>query len=407
MLILSLRSEGDVREETVRDNVRICLPRLMQVGAGARKLLPQMLAALPGATRPLIVTDRMMVQLGVADEIREMLTAAGYEVGLFDAVQPDPTVSSVLAAVEMLEQGGYDCVIGLGGGSSLDAAKAVAVFSRHSRDIQFYRPPCEFNEPSLPLIAIPTTAGTGSEVTHHTVLIDDSTREKISCRGEAFVPQGAIVDYELTLSKPARLTADNALDTLTHAIEAYVSPKRTLFSDRMALDCMRLVGAHIETVRNAPENRAAREGLMLAAMFGGLAFSNASVGLVHGMSRPLGSTFHVPHGMSNAMLLPALVDFSLQSAPDRYADCARAIGLATDADDDAEAGRKLIAGLKEWNSRLSVPTLRSFGIDVDSFRREVGRMVDEAIASGAHRNSPRIADRDEIVALYDGLIAAE
>ena len=377
---------------------------ISESGSSAR--LGEIAAGL-GITRALIVTDPGIVKFGLLEPALASLQAASIPVTIYSDVVADPPEAKVLDSLQLARDAGIDGVIGLGGGSSMDAAKAVAVFSRHSRDIQFYRPPCEFNEPSLPLIAIPTTAGTGSEVTHHTVLIDDSTREKISCRGEAFVPQGAIVDYELTLSKPARLTADNALDTLTHAIEAYVSPKRTLFSDRMALDCMRLVGAHIETVRNAPENRAAREGLMLAAMFGGLAFSNASVGLVHGMSRPLGSTFHVPHGMSNAMLLPALVAFSLQSAPDRYADCARAIGLATDADDDAEAGRKLIAGLKEWNSRLSVPTLRSFGIDVDSFRREVGRMVDEAIASGAHRNSPRIADRDEIVALYDGLIAAE
>ena len=391
----------------LRQEVRVCLPRLMQIGAGARHKLPEMLRSLSGSgARPLIVTDPMMVQLGVAAQISTLLGEAGFASGIFDAVTPDPTVSSVLAGVAVLEAGGHDCIIGLGGGSPLDVAKAVAVFARHSRDISFYRPPAEFNEPALPLIAIPTTAGTGSEVTHHTVLIDDATREKISCRGEAFVPLGAVVDYELTLSKPARLTADNALDTLTHAIEAYVSPRRTLFSDRMALDCMRLVGEHIDRIAAAPDDRAAREGLMMAAMLGGMAFSNASIGLVHGMSRPLGSTFHVPHGMSNAMLLPAVVDFALSAAPDRYADCARTIGFAAATDDAAVAGKKLVVGLRSWNERLNVPTLRGFGITPEAFVQETGRMADEAIASGAHRNTPRIASREEIIALYSDLIAA-
>lgn len=390
----------------MREDVRVCLPRLLQIGAGARKKLPELLQALAGNASPLIVTDHMMVQLGLAKEIDALLKNAGYRTGMFDAVEPDPTVSSVLSAVSALESGGHNCVIGLGGGSALDVAKAVAVFSRHSRDIAFYRPPKEFNEAALPLVAIPTTAGTGSEVTHHAVLIDDATREKISCRGEAFVPLGAVVDFELTLSKPARLTADNALDTLTHAIEAYVSPKRTLFSDRMALDCMRLVGENLDRVRMNPSDRRAREGLMLAATLGGLAFSNSSIGLVHGMSRPLGSTFHVPHGMSNAMLLPSLVAFALPAAPDRYAECARTIGFATSNDDDAKAGQKLIDGLRSWNEQLAVPTLRGFGIEQDAFKRETERMADEAIISGAHRNSPRVASKEEIMALYDALIAA-
>ena len=384
----------------MRETVRVCVPRILQIGKGSLERIPDVLARIGSAHRPLVVTDEVMVSQGIVGRVRDRLAEGNIQCGVFDGVLPDPTDEVIRAGLAALEAGDHDCVIGVGGGSSMDAAKAIAVMARHPRDLLFYRPPREFDTPGLPMVAIPTTAGTGSEVTHHTVIVHAESREKISCRGEAFVPTAAIVDYELTLSKPRRLIADNALDTLTHAIESYVSRKRTVFSDRMALDCMRLVGAYVQQAYDDVGNTEAREHLMLAATLGGLAFSNASICLVHAMSRPLGSLFHVPHGMSNAMLLPVVTRFSTGAAMDRYAECGRAIGLADDGDDDEAAVGKLIDGLFAYNDRLEVPSMQAFGIDGNAFSDALEQMAEDALRSGAPNNNPRIADKDEIIALF-------
>lgn len=381
-------------------SVRVCAPRFMAIGSGALEGISEVLRRMGPIRNPLIVTDKFMSESGMAAKVQKLLTTAGLQSAVFDSVLPDPTDVVVLAGIEMLETGGHDAVIGLGGGSPIDAGKAIAVMATGSRGIQDYRPPLQSDDAGLPMLAIPTTAGTGSEVTHHTVIIHDASREKISCRGEGFVPGAAIVDFNLTLSKPKRLIADNGLDTLTHAIEAYVSRKATLYSDRMALDCMRLVAANLELAYADPENLEAREALMLAATFGGLAFSNASIALVHAMSRPLGSLFHVPHGMSNAMLLPTVTKFSKASALERYADCARVIGMVDDTASDEKAADALLDGLYRYNQKLDVPSLSGFGIDQAAYRSAAEKMAEDAVKSGAPNNNPRIGNTQEIIDLY-------
>ena len=382
-------------------NVRVCAPRFLSVGGGTLGSIADLLDRMGSIKNPLIVTDKFMSDSGLAAKVQALLAQAGLTSAVYNAVLPDPTDTIVLAGIDMLERGGHDAVIGLGGGSPIDAAKAIAVMSRGSRDIQDYRPPMQSDTPGLPMLAIPTTAGTGSEVTHHAVVIHDASREKISCRGEGFVPTAAIVDFNLTLTKPKRLIADNGLDTLTHAIEAYVSRKATLYSDRMALDCMRLVAANLDVAYGDPENLAAREALMLAATFGGLAFSNASIALIHAMSRPLGSLFHVPHGMSNAMLLPTVTEFSRSSALGRYADCARVIGLADDTTNDEVASAALVDGLYAYNDRLDVPTLSGFGVNKAAYFAAADQMAQDAVRSGAPNNNPRVGTTQEIKDLFE------
>ena len=387
---------GEIKPMTVR----VCAPRFMSIGSGALNGIADLLSRMGDIKNPLIVTDNFMAEFGLAARVQGLLHNAGLSSAVFDAVLPDPTDTVVLAGISVLQKGGHDAVIGLGGGSPIDAGKAIAVMAAGSRDIQDYRPPQQSDASGLPMLAIPTTAGTGSEVTHHAVIIHDASREKISCRGEGFVPLAAIVDYELTLSKPKRLIADNGLDTLTHAIEAYVSRKATLYSDRMALDCMRLVAENLDAAYNDPENMPAREALMLAATFGGLAFSNASIALVHAMSRPLGSLFHVPHGMSNAMLLPTVTEFSKLSALDRYAECGRVIGLADDTASDTKAAKALVEGLYRYNDRLDVPSLSGFGIDKDAYIAAAEHMAEDAVRSGAPNHNPRVGSAQEITDLY-------
>ena len=378
------------------------MPRYMQIGKGSLNQLPEILGIIGSIKSLLIVTDKQMVKFGYVKKLQEILSTAGLKSNVFDDTIPDPTDTVVLNGVDTLKKNKNDAVIGFGGGSPIDTAKAIAVLSQYSKNIQDYKPPSTFDKRGLPIIAIPTTAGTGSEVTHHSVIIDTKSNnfEKISCRGEGFVPIVSIIDYELTLSKPRRLTIDSAIDTLTHGIEAYVSKKATLFSDRMALDTIRLVQENIYTVDKDPKNMKAREGLMLAATLGGLAFSNASICLVHGMSRPLGSNFKVPHGLSNAMLLPTITEFSIDHAKNRYADCSRAGNFATPEDNDDIACEKLIKGLYKINYDFDVPSMKEFGINEKNFEEELKNMATDAEVSGAPNLNPRVPSVSEMVDLY-------
>ena len=385
-----------------RDNVRVCVPRYMQIGKGSLNQLPEILNIIGSVKSLLIVTDKQMVKFGYVKKLQEILSKAGLKSNVFDDTIPDPTDTVVLNGIDVLKKNKNDAVIGFGGGSPIDTAKAIAVLSQYSKNIQDYKPPSTFDKKGLPIIAIPTTAGTGSEVTHHAVIIDTKSNnfEKISCRGEGFVPIVSIIDYELTLSKPRRLTIDSAIDTLTHGIEAYVSKKATLFSDRMALDTIRLVQENIYAVDQDPKNLDAREGLMLAATLGGLAFSNASICLVHGMSRPLGSNFKVPHGLSNAMLLPTITEFSIDHAKNRYADCSRAGNFAAPEDNDDIACEKLIKGLYKINDDFDVPSMKKFGINEKNFEENLENMATDAEVSGAPNLNPRVPSVSEMVDLY-------
>ena len=383
-----------------RDNVRICVPRYMQIGKGSLNQLPEIIKTLDPIKSFLIVTDKQMVKFGYVKKLQDILDKAGLKSNIFDDTVPDPTDAVVLNGINFLEKFKNEAVIGFGGGSPIDTAKAIAAMAKYSKNIQDYKPPSTFDRQGLPIIAIPTTAGTGSEVTHHAVIIDSKNNEKISCRGEGFVPTCAIVDYDLTLSKPRRLTIDSAIDTLTHGIEAYISKKATLFSDRMALDTIRLVTQNIYAVDKDPKDLKAREGLMLAATLGGLAFSNASICLVHGMSRPLGSNFKVPHGLSNAMLLPTITEFSIDHAKTKYADCSKAGNFASPNDDDDTACEKLIKGLYKMNKDFDVPSMEKFGIDEKNFEEKLENMATDAEVSGAPNLNPRVPSVKEMIDLY-------
>lgn len=379
--------------------VSIVQPRQLLIGAGAIRELVPVLQKM-GLQRPFIVTDGFMVECGNAARLTEPLAQAGMAFSVFSDTVPDPTSSSIDKGVQALRLHKPDCVIALGGGSPIDSAKAIAFLAEFGGQMRDYKVPAINDHPGLPLIAIPTTAGTGSEATRFTIITDESNDEKMLCTGVAFCPAVALIDFELTLSKPRRLTADTGLDTLTHAIEAYVSARHNPFADGLAQLAMTALGHHLRTVCNEPDNRPAREAVMLAATQAGLAFSNSSVCLVHGMSRPIGAFFHVPHGLSNAMLLPAVTAFSIGAASDRYADCARFMGIATSHDSDAVANQKLLAELRQLNIDLDVPTPESYGIDKDTYFSLLPTMAKQAAASGSPANNPRIPTHDEMIALY-------
>ncbi len=383
-------------------SVQAILPRIMEIGADASHKLADVLAAL-GCQRPLLVTDKMMVKLGYAERIQALLAAREIPCEVFDDTVPEPTAASIQAGVAKVRDGAFDAIVALGGGSPIDSAKAIAILGRHGGQIRDYRFPRLVNEAGLPIIAIPTTAGTGSEVTRFTIITDESNDEKLLCAGIGFMPVAALIDFNLTLSLPPRTTADTGIDALTHAIEAYVSRKANPYSDSQALAAMRLIGPNLRRAYHDGSDVAAREAMMIGATLAGIAFSNASVALVHGMSRPIGAFFHVPHGLSNAMLLPSVTAWSIPAAPQRYADCARAIGVALQADDHAQANGKLVAFLGELNEELKVPTLEQFGAERARFEQLLPTMAEQALASGSPGNNPRLASAEEIIALYQGL----
>ncbi len=377
----------------------VALPRILRVGGGASAQLPELLATL-GLSRPFIVTDRFLVSSGLLDPLLDGLKAAGFAPRVFADTVPDPTVASIEAGLEALQQGSHDCVVGFGGGSPLDSAKAVAMLAVHGGHLAGYKVPHVQDAPGLPVIAIPTTAGTGSEATRVCVITDEATDEKMLCAGLAYLPVAALVDYELTLSKPLRLTADTGIDSLTHAIEAYVSRRANPFSDAIALSAMRLLAPNLRRVCADPHNRPAREAMMLGALQGGIAFSNSSVALVHGMSRPIGAHFHVPHGLSNAMLLPAVTAWSAPAATPRYADCARAMGIAADGEGDQSAVARLLEELSALNRDLQVPGPAACGIEAARWHDLVPQMCEQALASGSPANNPRVPTQSEMAALY-------
>lgn len=377
----------------------VLLPRYMEIGGGARHKAPQMLARL-GCSQPLIITDPMMVKLGYAEQIRTLLAEADIQSDIFSDTLPEPTEASITAGVEMIRNGHYDSIIALGGGSPIDSAKAIGILGKFGGTMRDYKFPRDVQEQGLPIIALPTTAGTGSEVTRFTIITDQNTDEKMLCMGQGFMPIAALIDYELTLSAPPRVTADTGLDAMTHAMEAYVSKKANPYSDAQALAALRLIGPNLRRAFHQGDDHSAREAMMLGATLAGVAFSASSVALVHGMSRPIGAFFHVPHGMSNAMLLPEVTQFSIPAAPERYADCARALGVAQQSDSDEIANSKLLAELTALNEELEVPTLSQFGVKSERYHSLLSTMAEQALASGSPGNNPRVPSHDELVALY-------
>jgi alcohol dehydrogenase class IV len=380
-------------------------PRCMVVGGGTVAEIADVLAKF-GLSRPLVVTDPFMVSSGLVRSCLDPLEKAGITPTVFSDTVPEPTDTVVMAGVRLLRGGVHDCLIGFGGGSPIDTAKAMSIVATGDAPVSAYKVPFVADRALLPVIAVPTTAGTGSEATRFTVITDSACDEKMLIGGLGALPLAAIVDYELTFTVPKRTTADTGVDSLTHALEAYVSRRANPFSDAHALAAMALIGANLRTAYHEPNNASAREAMMLGAMQAGIAFTNSSVALVHGMSRPIGAHFHVPHGLSNAMLLPAITRFGLAHASARYGEAARRIGFAAASDDDATAGAKLADGLVALNAELGVPSPRQFGIDPAQWDSRLEVMAEQALASGSPANNPRIPSKAEIVSLYRAVWSA-
>ncbi len=379
--------------------IELHLPQDLVIGGGTSDDLAEHVSRI-GITRPLVVSDRFLLDEGPAGPLVERVRSSIPDVATFGDVQPDPTLANVEGALQAMRDHEADGVVAIGGGSPMDTAKAAAVAFANPGDVRDYAGYGNVPGPGLPLVAVPTTAGTGSEVTRVAVITDTDRDVKMMMLDGHLMARVAISDYKLTISTPAALTSWVGVDSLTHAIEAYVSTKATVLTDMLALQAARLIGAHLRRAVSTPDDEQAREAMMLGATLAGAAFSNASVALVHGMSRPIGAHFHLAHGLSNALLLPAVTRFSVSGAPARYATVAREMGLAQPEDADDTACERLVDELERLNADLDIPSLSAAGVERDHFERVVADMAQAALDSGSPGFNPRPSTKEEIVALY-------
>ncbi len=375
------------------------MPSVVVFGAGASEQVGEESRKL-GGKKCLIVTDEILIKLGVLDGMKAALTKVGTNFAIFSGVFTEPTVDFVQEGLKAYKENGCDFILAVGGGSAIDAAKAVSVMATNPGTIENFQGANKVPGPGAPLIAVPTTAGTGSEATQFTIITDTKRDVKMLIASPHLMPHTALVDPMLTMSMPRGLTAATGIDALTHAIEAYVSVKAQPMSDIYALSAIELLAGNLRQAWANGGNRDAREKVMLGALQAGIAFCNSSVALVHGMSRPIGAYFHVAHGVSNAALLSVVTEFSLIGNPERYARIARAMGESTQGLSVLDGSELAAEAVSRLIEDIEIPTLSKLGVDKEKLEKLAPQMAEAAIASGSPGNNPRQATKEEIIELY-------
>jgi len=375
------------------------VPSLVLSGAGCALALGPALAA-RGYRRAYVVSDPNVLATASAQAVIGGLHDAGLDVATHDGVTAEPTLDMVESALAGFQMSGGDVVIGLGGGSPMDTAKVVAVLARNPGPFTLYEGADKIPGGRAPVVCVATSAGTGSEVTRYVTVIDPARDRKMQFSDWKLLPDVAVADPQLTVGLPPRYTVSTGVDALTHAVEAYVSKRAQPLTDTLALSAIRRVGQSLRTAYREPENLAARAEMSLAALEAGMAFCNASVALVHGMARPLGAHFGVPHGLANAVLLARVCAFSAPAAAARYADVAAALGHAAGAASSEAGAQAAVDAIATLCADLDVPSLGQLGVGRAKFDAAVSQMALDAIASGSPANNPRPASQDEIIRLY-------
>lgn len=349
----------------------------------------------------LIISDPIMEKIGNVSLCETYLKSEAVPYEKYLGVDSEPTDIHVDEAIAICRGTNCEVIVAVGGGSCIDTAKAVAVIMTNGGHIRdYYGGKKLFAKKPLPLIVAPTTAGTGSEVTSVTVITDTKHDIKMMLKQPELLPTVAIVDPMLTISCPPSVTAATGIDALCHAMEAFISRRAQLVTDTLALRAIELIIGSLRDAYENGENLEARTNMALGSMLAGIAFSNASVTLVHGMSRPIGAMFHVPHGVSNAMLLPAVLEFTKEAASERLAKIASTVLEQTDGLSENELVDELINEIKQLCNDLRIPNLKSWGIDKGKFDLVVSKMAADAIASGSPANNPKVPTHEEIIDLY-------
>lgn len=349
-----------------------------------------------------IVTGRHVAVSDMMKQLTALLDENGIGCVIFDGITGEPTDTMIENGVEMLKSSGCDFIIGIGGGSPIDSAKAIAAMTVNEGSIADYNGK-EITGEILPLAAIPTTAGTGSEATKFTVITDSEKGIKMLLKGDVLVPKLAIVDSSFTVGAPKSVTSATGLDALTHAVEAYTSRKAFSMTDTLAVSAVKRIMKYLPIAYKEPDNSLAREQMSIAALEAGICINNSSVTIVHGMSRPIGALFHVPHGMSNAMLLKECLSFAVSGAYEKFANLGRETGVASDSDSDETAAEKFIDSLQDICDVCEIPTLEQYGIDRDEYYSKISKMATDAVASGSPANTVKEVTVDDCIEIYKKL----
>lgn len=377
---------------------RFVLNEVSYFGPGAREVLPQEIKRL-GLHKAFVATDKDLIKFGVADKVLKVLENAGIPYEIFSEIKPNPTVSNVKAGVEAFAKSGADFILAIGGGSSIDTSKAIGIITNNPdfSDVVSLEGVAPTKKKSVPIIALPTTAGTAAEVTINYVITDEENHKKMVCVDPNDIPAIAIVDAELMYTLPKGLTASTGLDALTHAIEGLITKGAWEMSDMFEIKAIEMIARYLETAVFEPTNAEARNGMAVAQYIAGMAFSNVGLGVVHGMAHPLGAIFDIPHGVANALLLPVIMEFNAPAALPKYVDIAKAMNVYKDGMSQEEAAKAAVEAVKALSVKVGIPQhLSELGIKEE----DLPRLAASAIANVCTPGNPRGVTEEIILELY-------
>ena len=376
------------------------VPGQIITGSGALTMAEETLKGL--GKKALIVTDKVMIQLGNCAKVETALKNQGIDYAIYSEIVGEPTDTMIENGLKVYKENGCDFLVALGGGSPIDSMKAIGSLVINGGNISDYMGKV-IDVEMPPLVAIPTTAGTGSEATQFTIITDTKKDIKMLLKGKVLMPKLAIIDPQFTMTAPPKITAATGLDALCHAVEAYTSRKAQTLSDSFAMSAVKRIFKFLSVAFKDGKNEEARVQMSVAALEAGIAFNNASVTIIHGMSRPIGALFHVAHGLSNAMLMKECLGFALEGAYDRFADLGRAIGVADATDEDKAAAEKFLSAIEGIVKELETPTLAEFGIDKEEFFKVIDKMAYDAMDSGSPQNTMREVSEEQVKQIYRNL----
>ena len=379
---------------------KFIMPKQIISGENALQQSKEVIRTL--GTKALVVSGKVMNRIGNVRIVTNLLDEIGIGWTVYDDITGEPDDVMIDGGVEAYKANGCDFLIAIGGGSPMDSMKAIGALITNPGKIADYMGK-EITNPLPPMVAIPTTAGTGSEATQFTIITDTKTSIKMLLKGTVLIPDVAIVDASFTVSSPKSVTNATGLDALTHAVEGYTSKKASPLTDVYAVDAVKRIFQYLPRAYGNGEDMEAREEMILAALEAGVVINNSSVTLVHGMSRPIGANFHVPHGLSNAMLLNVCLTFALDGTYERFADLGRAIGAATEEDNDETAAKAFLDAIIQLCETLEVPTLAEYGVDKEAFCEVMDKMADDAIASGSPGNTRKTTTKADVIKMYKEL----
>lgn len=376
------------------------VPGQIITGAGALDMAESALRQL--GKKAMIVTDQVMIELGNCAKVEAALKNQGIAYTIYSEITGEPTDTMIENGLKQYREEGCDFLVALGGGSPIDSMKAIGSLVKNGGNISDYMGKI-IDVEMPPMAAIPTTAGTGSEATQFTIITDTKKDIKMLLKGKVLMPALAVSDPQFTMTAPPRITAATGLDALCHAVEAYTSNKSQTLSDTFALSAVKRIFQYLPRAFRDGKDEEARTEMAVAALEAGIAFNNASVTLIHGMSRPIGAMFHVAHGLSNAMLMKECLSFALSGAYDRFGELGRSIGVASAQDTDRDASEKFLAAVAELTEELETPTLEQYGIEKDAFFQVIGKMAHDAMESGSPQNTRRNVTQADVEQMYRNL----